>query len=379
MPTVDGSTVAFVPDPIPTRLTLEARTIVQLSKADYAVGALSGLTAAVGESVNPFLVGTPLLHREAILSSRIEGTHTTPEELVLFEADPDQTAATSAESETREVANYVRAMRFAVKRTQQIPLSLRLIREVHERLLDGVRGNRDRPGEFRKSQNWIGAPTEPIQQARFVPPPVLEMEACLHSFEKSLHAPGEELPPLVHLALAHYQFEAIHPFRDGNGRMGRLLLPLVLCAQEQLEEPHLYLSAYFERHRQQYYDLMLAVSQRGEWDGWVRFFLRGVEESARESRQKAQGLLSLRHDYHQKLHSARSSALLLKLTDRLFLKPSITMGQASEFLEISPAAASANIRKLVDAGILRKVEGRSRPQRFIADGILKFIEDSGAS
>ncbi len=376
VPTILGAQ-AFVPSEVPRTLNLDLTTVRRLSQADSEVGRLAGTT---GRLINPYLVGSPLLHREAILSSRIEGTFTTPEELVLFEAGDPEPAGPSKTEDTKEVANYMAAMRHGLRRLDALPVCLRLIREIHGILMDGVRGEDKRPGEFRASQNFIGsarsaeAMSVRIAGARYVPPPVPEMTELLNDFEKAIGQRPEELPVLIHLAVVHYQFEAIHPFSDGNGRIGRLLIALLLCSYGLLSEPLLYLSAYLERHREEYNDRMLRVSQAGAWLDWIGFFLRGVEESAREATEQAEGLLKLRDRYHQQFQSARSSALLLKLIDELFRTPSITIKRAATVLGVTEAAASYNIGKLVDAKILVERTGRVRNQRFIAPEILTFID-----
>jgi Fic family protein len=358
---------AFVPEPMPDEVALDYVAIRLLSDAEHAIGRLVG---AVGRTVNPFLVGSPLLHREAILSSRIEGTIATPEQLVLAElAGPSDAGEVVGDAE--EVVNYMRAMRHGLR--SKLPMSLRLIRELHGVLMKGVRGGKERPGEFRDAQNFIGSPGALIGDARFVPPPAGAMRESLDAFERRLHARDERLPILVKLAVAHYQFEAIHPFRDGNGRIGRLLLPLLLVREKRLEEPVLYLSAYLERHRKEYMDLLLAVSQKGAWLEWVRFFLKGVEESASESLEQTDTLLALRERYHNQFRSARSFGVLQQLIDNLFVSPSITMTTTAKALKITPAAASANIRKLTEGDVLREVTGRKRDQVFVAHEILKFM------
>ncbi len=358
---------AFVPDPMPDELALDHVVIRLLSDAEHAIGRLVG---AVGRTVNPFLVGSPLLHREAILSSRIEGIIATPEQLVLAElAGPSDTGEDVGDAE--EVVNYMRAMRHGLR--SKLPMSLRLIRDLHGVLMKGVRGGQDRPGEFRDVQNFIGSPGATIGDARFVPPPPGLMRDCLDAFERRLHARDERLPVLVKLAVAHYQFEAIHPFRDGNGRIGRLLLPLLLVREKRLEQPVLYLSAYLERNRKEYMNLLLAISQRGAWLEWVRFFLKGLEESASESLEQTDTLLALRERYHNQFRSARSFGVLQQLIDNLFVSPSVTMTTTAQTLKITPAAASANIRKLTEGGVLREVTGRKRDQVFVAPEILKFM------
>jgi Fic family protein len=328
-----------------------------------------------------------LLRREAILSSRIEGTVTSSEQLVLFEAgapiDPGR-----ERDDAREVLNYVHAMERGLRRLPTLPVSLRLIRELHEVLLKGVRGEHDRPGQFRDSQNWIGPRGGSIREARYVPPPVREMNEALDDFEKYLHLEphmGQEgtaaieedpnlSPLLVRLALIHYQFEAIHPFRDGNGRVGRLLIPLLLVSHGRLRAPVLYLSAFLERQRTTYYDLLLAVSQRGEWTEWVDFFLRGVAESAAEAVAQADILITLRDTWRREFETARSSALLHKLIDRLFETPAIRISGAQKLLKVTAASASANIKKLVEAGIVEERTGRKRDQIFVAMDIVRLMD-----
>jgi len=371
-----GGAVAFVPEPLPTDLDLEVKTVRLLAAAENSLGRLAGTTA---REFNPYLIGSPLLHREAILSSRMEGTITTPEQLVLLEAESATPGRkVSADEDTREVRNYISAMHHGLDLLKTLPVSLRLIREVHGVLMQGVRGDKEQPGQFRRSQNWIrGRIDDSIENARFVPPPVPEMKEALDSFEKYLHrerSPDAD-PLLIQLALIHYQFETIHPFRDGNGRIGRLLLPLLLVERERLDAPVLYLSAYFERHRELYVDLLLNLNQTGDWNSWIDFFLAGVHESAGEANRQAIALLELRQRYHRQFQKGRSSALLIRLIDRLFQVPSITMGQAAELLDVSHQAAANNIRKLEGAGILQEITGQKRNQIFIANEILAFMHD----
>ena len=370
MPTVDG-TFAFAPDPLPPTIEFDSTTAVLLAKADNALGQLQGV---VGRTLNPHLVGGPLLRREAIASSRIEGTVTSPVELAVLEASSDE--AQSVTPDTREVLNYVLAMNHGLRRLEELPVCLRLVREMHGILMKGVRGDQERPGEFRTVQNWIGRGSDGIGNARFVPPPVSEMQEALNSFEvfvSGSDARAASYPVLVQLAMTHYQFEAIHPFRDGNGRIGRLLIPLVLCAREKLRDPILYLSDFFEEHKTEYVDRMLAVSQRGEWVEWIRFFLAAVRDSAVSGLQHADGLLELRDSYQERFRAARASALLPKLIDHVFVEPSITINRAVQVLGVTKASASANIKKLVDAGLLREVTGRVRNQIYVAEPVLKFM------
>jgi len=372
--TIEGAR-AFVPDPLPASTDLDNATVRLLVKAENALVRLAGTT---GREFNPYRVGSPLLHREAILSRRNEGTITTPEQLVLMQSRPRSGSVGVGDEDTQEVLNYMEAMIHGLELLRTLPVCLRSIREVHKRLMAGVRGDRERPGEFRTHQNWVrGKLDDRIQHARFVPPPPLEMNRALDELEKYLNrAPSDDHDPvLVQLALIHYQFETIHPFRDGNGRVGRLLIPLLLCSHKRLEAPILYLSAFFESHRDAYVDLLLHVSQTGEYKPWLDFFLRGVHESAEDAVQQATALLSLRQQYHRKFQSGRSSALLIRLIDRLFQVPSITIGGAAELLGVSQQAAANNIRKLEQAGILVETTGKRRSQQFLANQIIAFMYD----
>jgi len=245
---------------------------------------------------------------------------------------------------------------------------------MHRILMTGVRESHLTPGEFRRSQNWIGPAGSKLNDAIIVPPPVAEMHAALDALEKYLHAPSD-LPVLVRLAMIHYQFEAIHPFLDGNGRIGRLLVSLMLCEWKVLPSPLLYLSAFFERHRQDYYRLLLAISQKGQWESWVQFFLSGVLEQSLDAIQRAARLRALRDEYQNGLQRARSSALLLKLVDGLFHHPAITVPGAARQLKVTQRAASQNIGKLVRAGILTEATGRARNRIFVANGIIRAIEE----
>jgi Fic family protein len=320
--------------------------------------------------LNPYLIARPLLRREAILSSRMEGTKTTAAKLVSVEAQEVE----SPDAETQEVANYLLAMNHGVELLGTMPLCKRLIKALHHKLMAGVRGSDETPGEFRRIQNFIGH--HDLASARFVPPPVAELEPLLLDLEELLNeSDSDESPPLlVRAALSHYQFEALHPFRDGNGRVGRLLIPLMLLAHQRLQSPTLYLSAFFEKNRRRYVDLMLAVSQRGDFEAWVQFFLEAIRDSAVESGEKADRLLELRDRYHGSLHQARSSALTLKLVDRLFDLPLITVAGAAKELGLTPAAATQHVQRLLDGKILVEITGRKRDRQFLAPELLRILD-----
>ncbi len=358
---------AFVPQPLPPALEIDWDLANTLSEADRSLSELSGVARTLP---NPHLLIAPFVRREAVLSSRIEGTQAGFSDLLFFEAAPSAKPPTE---DVKEVANYVSALEHGLARLKDLPVSLRLIREMHERLMHGVRGDSMTPGEFRRSQNWIGPPGCTLADAAFVPPPVAEMTQALSDFEKYLHAPPV-LPPLVRLALIHYQFEAIHPFLDGNGRIGRLLITLLLCVEGLLPQPLLYLSAFFERHRQEYYRLLMAVSQSGSWTPWIAYFLRGIAEQSSDAVKRANLLLSLRQRYREKMQSARSSALLLQMVDDLFSTPALDVSSASKRLNVTPRAAQLNVDKLIKSGILKEATGRRRNRIFVAAEIIDIIE-----
>ena len=358
---------AFVPKPLPPALEIDWDLANTLSEADRSLSELSGVARTLP---NPHLLIAPFVRREAVLSSRIEGTQAGFSDLLFFEAAP---SAKPPIEDVKEVANYVSALEHGLARLKDLPVSLRLIREMHERLMHGVRGDSMTPGEFRRSQNWIGPPGCTLADAAFVPPPVAEMTQALSDFEKYLHEPLV-LPPLVRLALIHYQFEAIHPFLDGNGRIGRLLITLLLCVEGLLPQPLLYLSAFFEHHRQEYYRLLMAVSQSGSWTLWIAYFLRGIAEQSSDAVKRANLLLSLRQRYREKMQSARSSALLLQMVDDLFSTPALDVSGASKRLNVTPRTAQLNVDKLIKSGILKEATGRRRNRIFVAAEIIDIIE-----
>lgn len=278
-----------------------------------------------------------------------------------------------ASGDVREVHNYVRALDAALAPDRRLPLSLSLLREAHSTLLTGVRGGYATPGEFRRSQNWIGQPGCMLDEATFVPPPPELLWASLDPFEKYLHA-SHTLPPVLAIACLHYQFEAIHPFLDGNGRVGRLLVVLLLVEWGLLPAPLLDLSAYLEPRRDDYYARLLAVSTDGDWTGWLMFFLDVVEHQAHDALRRAQRLRDLRDDYRSRVATTRSSGLLGVLVDTLFDTPAITIPQARSLLGVTHRAAMQNVAKLVDAGILWQVGDRARNKLFLATDVLRAVE-----
>jgi len=361
-----GGYWAFIPHPLPPKLEWDNSLVSLISKADLALGTLSGL----GENLpNPHLLIYPFIRREAVLSSRIEGTQSSLSDLLLFEA-----TKLEKQRDVKEVQNYVHAIEYGLKRLEELPLSLRLIRELHNILMEEVRGERVTPGEFRQSQNWIGPPDCTLNEATFVPPPTPEMLDALDQLEKFLHA-DTDLPPLAELALIHYQFEAIHPFLDGNGRIGRLLITLFLCQQGILTKPLLYLSAFFERHRQEYYELLLGISQRGAWRRWIEFFLQAVVEQSNDAVRRARCLLGLHQSYYQTSLEKRLPPTAGQLIELIFMRPVINVSVVREFLRVTFPAAQKAINALEKEGILTEITGGKRNKTYTAEEILKILEE----
>ncbi len=358
---------AFVPAPLPPRLTYDEALVLALSQADAALGELSGLGRQLP---NADLLIAPYVRREAVLSSRIEGTRTVLAELLRDEASSGR----AADDDVREVRNYVRALQHGLARLRHLPLSLRLVREIHERLMRGARGDRATPGEFCRSQNWIGPAGSTLETAPYVPPPPAEMNEALHRWELFLHDRGS-IPELVQCALMHEQFEAIHPFLDGNGRVGRLLVTLFLVERGRLGQPLLYLSDYLEAHRDEYYDRLQRVRAHGDWSGWIKYFLVGVRDTARKAVRQAGRLMDLRERLRRKLVAKPRALLLL---DELFKNPYVDVARARKALGVTHPTAQQAIRVLEDADVLKEATGRRWGRLFLARPILEAIEDAPA-
>jgi Fic family protein len=363
--TLDGH-VAFVPAPLPPEIDLSFELMRRLSEADHALGTLGGIGRILP---NPHLLTQPFLNREAVLSSRIEGTEASATDLALFQAAG---APESNDSDVHEVSNYVTALRYGMKRLDELPLSLRFLREVHEKLMTGVRGGDRNPGEFRHVQNWIGPPGSRIDTATYVPPPVQEMHGALDQFERYLHD-RSPMPVLLRAALVHYHFEAIHPFLDGNGRVGRLLIAFMLHVGNVLDQPLLYLSAFFERHRREYYRRLVEVTMKGAWLEWIDFFLQGVTEQANDAVRRTRELLDLSESYRRKIAPARNAGVLSLLIDDLFATPAITIPTVASKLGMSYPAAKKNVQKLVALHIL-KPRRAGRGSVYVAEDVLKIVE-----
>jgi Fic family protein len=344
---------AFVPAPLPPDIVYDAELALALSRAD---GALSELSGAGRMLPNANLLVGPYIRREAVQSSRIEGTRTNFDDLMLSDlALADALNAAPASADLREVRNYVAALEYGVERLADLPLSLRLVRELHARLLSDVRGEIADPGNFRRSQNWIGPPGSTLMNATYVPPPPAEMEECLAQWERFLHV-RDTLPDLIQCALMHEQFEAIHPFLDGNGRVGRLLITLFLIERGRLSQPLLYLSDYIERNRNGYYDALQRVRTRGDWRGWLLYFLHGVKETAERASNQAKALLDLREAYRKRFPG---KVRQLALIDALFENPYLTAQRAAQVLGVTQPTARREIATLEASGDLTERTGKS--------------------
>ncbi len=364
-----GGFWVFIPNPPPTKLAWSDSLVVNLSLAERNLAALAERGSDV---VAPQAMVQPFIRREAVLSSRIEGTRTTLDELYRYEARPPIRAR--GESDAPEVKNYVNALHYGMDRLDTLPFSLRLIREIHAKLYEGVSVEHLTPGEFRRSQNRIGPVGNTLENAPYVPPPVEAMNEGLGQLERYVHAPSR-LPSLVRIGLIHYQFEAIHPFLDGNGRIGRLIISLLLQLWDLLPHPWLNLSGYFEANRQAYYDSLQGVSERGEWIGWLTLFLGAVSHQAEETALRLTRLEGLRRQYIQRLGAERMSAGLLKALDVLFSQPMVTVRQVEQEIGATDfKVAQRYVLKLVKIGILKEITGRSRNRIYRADEIFEAIE-----
>ena len=362
--TIDGY-VAFFPEPVPRQIQLSQEVMVLLDEATGAVHRLGGVGRLIP---NPHLLIGPHLRLEAVLSSRIEGTKTDVSQLLRYEAG--QKPPPDEADDAREVRNYVVAMEHGLQRVRGgFPVSIRLLREMHELLLSGVRGQHRRPGELRSGPVWIGGNT--LTDAVFVPAPPQEMGVALTDLERFLHE--HDMPLLVQLAFAHYQFEVIHPFLDGNGRIGRLMIPLMLVLRGAMPEPLLYLSAYFEQHRSDYYDHLLLTSQRGDLMPWLTFFLHGVRRQARDAEERTVRLVELQHRMRNELLDEGKPNSVIRLAEHLFSTPILTAASAESLLGVTRPTAHSAIDALVERGDLHEVTGRERGRIYEARRIFEVV------
>lgn len=364
---------AFIPKPLhPDTVRIEGDLPVLLSRADRALGRLDG---SVYTLPNPDLFVFMYVRKEAVLSSQIEGTQSSLQDLLAAEAD--LLDVENRPRDVEEVVNYVRAMHHGLQRLPDLPVSVRLIREIHEHLLRGVRGNRHTPGELRRSQNWIGPAGCTLTDATFVPPPPELVPEALGDLEKFLHR-EDQIPLLIKIGLAHAHFETIHPFLDGNGRVGRLMITFLLCERGTLHKPVLYLSHFFKRHRQAYYDHLQAIRDRGDWTSWLAFFLRGVIEVSAEATETARRILLLREEHRTAITAGlgRAAGNGHKVLESLFDRPIVSVNEVQSIMGTTYAAANSLVARLLDLGILTEVTGQARNRRFRYEPYVRlFTED----
>ena len=364
-----GGYRAFIPAPLPPDppLEMDVAMVQLLSDADLNLGRLDAVSLLVP---NPDLFVAMYVRQEALLSSQIEGTQCTLEDVLQFEADPKSIGELK---DIAEVVNYVGAINYGLDRLREFPLSLRLIREIHAKLLENVRGTERDPGEFRRTQNWIGPQGATLTTAAFVPPPVPEMMESLDNFEKFIHQ-TDLFPPLIHFGLAHAQFETIHPFLDGNGRIGRLLITFLLCYREILHRPLLYLSHFFKIHRVEYYDRLMAVRSNGDWESWLKFFLRGVAQVSRSATETARAILALESAHRQLINEhVRNMAFGHRLLELLLRQPIVSVRYIERNLDCAFVTANKLTEQFVALGLLVERTGAERYRQFEYNEYLKIF------
>ena len=356
----------FIPHALPPQFEWDNAIVGSLSRADFLLGKLA---REGGKLPNPHLLIRPFITREAVLSSKIEGTQATLGEILSASAGAH---LKQNPEDLQEVQNYIKALDHGLKRLKEFPLSLRLIKEMHEQLMQGVRGSHATPGEFRRSQNWIGPPGCTLNTAKFVPPSTDHFMDCLGMFESFLH--NRQLPPLIHIALCHYQFEAIHPFLDGNGRIGRLLITLLLIEQKMLPSPLLYLSAFFEATRDEYYKQLYLVSSKGSWKEWLIYFLDGVALQSEDVLSRAERI-NERLNQWKFIVASGGSQVPINMVQQLAVNPYFTAQKMQADLNIAYSTAQRSIQKLEDAGIIQKTKDTQRNKIYCATEILNILEE----
>jgi Fic family protein len=368
-----GGYKAFIPRNLPPNpsVQIDGEMHTLLSKADRALGRLDG---SIQTLPDPDLFVFMYVRKEAVLSSQIEGTQSSLNDVLEVEA---KVFDKEHPRDVSEVLNYVFAMNYGLDRLAQLPLSVRLIREFHERLMKGVRGKDKRPGEIRREQNWIGPSGSSIKEATFVPPPPDTVPDALAGLEKFLHEETPDIPPLVKIGLAHAQFETIHPFLDGNGRIGRLLITFFLCEQKILMRPVLYISHYFRRHQNRYYDLLQSTRDHGDWESWLKFFLSGIAIVSNEATETARRIVALREDHRRLILEdfGRAAGNGLTMLEYLYQRPIIQVKEIAELLDISYAGANSLVGRLAASGLLTEVTGQARNRRFRYGGYIDLFTD----
>jgi Fic family protein len=368
-----GGYSAFIPEPLPPKPPIKITGELQalLSNVNLVLGRLDGSILTLP---NPDLFVYMYVRKEAVLSSQIEGTQSSLQDLLAAEA---QIISSEQPGDVNDVINYVNAMNYGLRRLESLPVSVRLVKEIHARLLADGRGSDLTPGEIRKCQNWIGPPGCAVSEAVFVPPPPDMIPDALGDWEKFLHA-HDTLPLLLKIGLAHAQFETIHPFLDGNGRVGRLLITFLLCERGILSKPVLYLSYYFKQHRTEYYERLQAVRDRGDWEGWLTFFLRGVIEVSQQAAETARRILTMReaHRYQIIENLGRVAGNGQRVLEYLYEHPIVTVHDVENLVGVTYSAANRLVSKLEDQGILREMTGNARNRRFIYEQFISLFHDA---
>ncbi len=364
-----GGYKAFVPEPLPPDPPIKFDDELQssLSRADRALARLDGITIVLP---NPDLFIAMYVKKEALLSSQIEGTQASLEGILEFEADltPKEDM-----NDIREVVNYIKALNYGIDKLKEFPLSQELIKEIHRILIEGTRGSSETIGEFRRSQNWIGPPGASLIEAVFVPPPPDMVLPAMKRFEEFLHG-YDQIPPLVKVALMHAQFETIHPFLDGNGRIGRLLVAFYLLWTGMLSKPFLYLSFYLKKNRAEYYSLLMKVRTEAAWEEWIEFFLRGVSETSEEAASTAREIIRLKDDLVTKLYEESvSSVYAVRLIDLLFETPVIGVRNVTETFDIHRDTANELVKKFEKMGVLKEITGKERYKKYLFESYVKIV------
>ena len=361
---------AFITNSLPPKpqLNLDFEIIEVLSKADTAIGRLSGISEALP---NPDLFVAMYVRKEAVLSSQIEGTESSLEDVLEYESE---NRPKTLPNDVVEVVNYVKAMNYGLKRINELPLSLRLIKEIHAELTQGVRGWDRTPGNFRKTQNWIGPKGCTLNNARFIPPPPHEMMQALGELEKYMHSKFR-YPLLIECGLIHFQFETIHPFLDGNGRIGRLLVTFFLCHKKILKKPLLYLSHYFKQNRLEYYDRLMAVREKGDFESWIKFFLEGIASVALEACETSNKIIDLKgRDKNRITETYKESSKAAIFHERLFDRPVVSINDIAKIMDTTFPTASDICMKLVKLGVLKEITGKERNKLFAYKTYLDILK-----
>lgn len=360
-----GKYLSFIPEKLPPRFDYEPSLVLALSKADSTLSKLSGAGLLLP---NPELLIVPYLKKEALSSSRIEGTQISLSDYFLSEAK----GISKEDIEATEVGNYIRAIRHALNEIETKPITVELIRNMHKVLLKGVRGDELLPGNFRPVQNWIGPKNTKIKDATFVPPPKEEVEKLVQDLMDYLDT-NDQMPILIKCALMHYQFETIHPFCDGNGRIGRALITLYLCKKNKISKPLLYASDYFEKHRREYYDILLTTNKTGKFENWIKFFLEAIKVQSEDALERTIKLEKLRERYQEKTKNHKQAINLLSAVDLLFKNPFIQINQIANQLRITYPTAKKAVQNLIKLNILKPTSKRERNKLFVAHEILEVV------